>query len=574
MPINDQQSTSSSRLRRRAEELLKQRTNIKSELTADVLELVQELEVYQVELEIQNEELRRAQQEIAALQLEYEDLYEFAPCGYITLNSKGTISRCNLTAVTLLGTDRTRLKGIAFINVVAPESCDVFWASLKRAGRDGAKQSVDLKLIGKDNAPVYVLADIQADQTESGEVCQWRLVLMDIADRKRAGEERERLQAQLNQAQKLEAVGRLAGGVAHDFNNMLGIILGHADLVLDQIEPDAPYAYDIKEIRKAARRSADLTRQMLAFARKQTICPSIIDLNETVSSILKMLRRLIGEDISLFWKPGMDPWPVKMDPFQIDQILANLAVNSRDAMTGGGGSMTIETANVEFDDSYCQAHKGFTTGSFVMLSISDTGAGMDSETLELIFDPFFTTKEVGKGTGLGLSTVYGIVRQNNGFINVYSEPGHGTTFKIYFPRTKEKVLAKPAVESKKDLKGTETVLFVEDEESMLALGKTILQRHGYEVLAACRPGEALRIALNHPGPIHLLITDVIMPEMNGKDLRDRLAEVRPSFKSIFMSGYTSNVIAHHGILDEGINFLQKPFSVQTLLEKVRRVLDG
>jgi PAS domain S-box-containing protein len=395
---------------------------------------------------------------------------------------------------------------------------------------------------------------------------------IDISDQRKYEEEKAQLESQLQQARKMESVGRLAGGVAHDFNNMLSIIIGHAEMVLDEIKPGDAFHHDVMEMKTAAERSADLTRQLLAFARKQTVSPKILDLNETASGILKMLQRLIGEDISLSWIPGLDVWPVKIDPSQIDQVLANLAVNARDAI-GGVGIMTIETANVVFDETYCLTHKGFKPGSYVLLAVSDTGAGMDKKTLDLIFEPFFTTKELGKGTGLGLATVYGIVKQNNGFINVYSEPGQGTTFKIYLPRAEDYVEEKLAQARKRDLRGTETILLVEDEESILGLGKDILERRGYVVLAANRPHEALKMAQSHPGPIHLLITDVVMPQMNGKDLRDKLDAIKPGFKSIYMSGYTADVIAHRGVLDEGIDFLQKPFSVKNLAEKVREVLD-
>ncbi len=396
---------------------------------------------------------------------------------------------------------------------------------------------------------------------------------LDITDQRRELEARQSLQAQLSQAQKMEAVGRLAGGVAHDFNNMLGVIIGHAELAMAQIGTSHAIFADLMEIRKAAERSADLTRQLLAFARRQTVSPKVLDLNETVERILKMLRRLIGEDIILAWLPSRTPCRVKVDPSQIDQILANLCVNARDAISGIG-KITIETGLTFFDEDYCARHPEFAPGRFAMLAVSDDGCGMDAETVDKIFEPFFTTKAMGEGTGLGLATVYGIVKQNDGFINAYSELNHGTTFKIYLPCAGEQPAEKPLAPSKRHLRGDETVLLVEDEESLLALGKTILQQHGYEVLAAKSPTEALGIAQDHPGPIHLLITDVIMPEMNGKDLRDRLAEVKPGFECIFMSGYTANVIAHRGILDGGIDFLQKPFSIQTLLEKVRDVLDG
>jgi PAS domain S-box-containing protein len=469
------------------------------------------------------------------------------------------------------------ISGFSREEAIGKTSTELGWISPEDRKRliellqaQGRISGIEITLHARDKREVVCLYNGELIMTRGGQ--QLLSIALDISERKKAQEEKERLQVQLLQAQKIEAVGRLAGGVAHDFNNMLSIIIGHAEMVLDQVAPDDPIYQDVIEMKHAAERSADLTRQLLAFARRQTISPKILDLNDTASGILKMLRRLIGEDINLAWVPGLDVWPVKMDPGQIDQILANLAVNARDAI-GGVGTMTIETANVVFDETYCLAHEGFMPGSYVLLAVSDTGAGMDRETLDRVFDPFFTTKELGKGTGLGLSTVYGIVKQNNGFINVYSEPGRGTTFKIYIPRAEEKLLDVAAPEAMKDLRGTETVLLVEDEGSILALGKTILERRGYVVLAAQSPGEAMAMAQNHPGPIHLLITDVVMPEMNGRDLRDRLNAVKPGFKCIFMSGYTANVIAHHGVLEEGIDFLEKPFSVKTLAEKVRGVLD-
>jgi PAS domain S-box-containing protein len=394
----------------------------------------------------------------------------------------------------------------------------------------------------------------------------------DISVAKRAEEEKEMLRSQLNQAQKLESVGRLAGGVAHDFNNMLGVILGHAEIAMDKIDQTHNLYSDLNEIRKAANRSADLTRQLLAFARRQTISPRVLDLNATVEGMTKMLRRLIGEDIDLVWRPGTNLSPVKVDPGQIDQILANLCVNARDAISGTG-KVTIETGTTTFDRDYCANHPDFLPGRFVMLAVSDNGCGMVKEIREKIFEPFYTTKGIGKGTGLGLSTVYGIVKQNHGFINVYSEPGNGTTFKIYLPPAEEQATENPAAPLEKNLRGKETVLLVEDEAPILALVESVLEHYGYQVLAAKSPKEALKMVQDHPGPIHLIITDVVMPEMNGKDLRDKLAKFRPQVRIIFMSGYTANVIAHHGILDENIDFLQKPFSIKTLLQMVRSVLD-
>jgi PAS domain S-box-containing protein len=389
----------------------------------------------------------------------------------------------------------------------------------------------------------------------------------------KAESEREKLQNQLLQAQKMDAVGRLAGGVAHDFNNMLSVILGYTEMILNQPDHDGALRADLGEIQKAAERSADLTRQLLAFARKQTIAPRPLDLNDAVSGMLKMLGRLIGEDIDLLWKPARNLWPVKMDPAQIDQLLANLVVNARDAIAGVG-KVTIETGKAEFDEAYCADHFGFTPGRYVQLVVSDNGCGMDKDTQTRIFEPFFTTKPQGQGTGLGLATVYGIVRQNNGFINVYSEPGQGTTFHVYLPRHETQADIAGEVRERRDTPtGWETVLLVEDQEALLRLGKRLVERLGYKVLAANGPEKALEMAAGHPGTIHLLMTDVIMPVMSGRDLWQKLAASRPDLKCLYMSGYTTNVIAHHGILDEGVHFLQKPFSLEALAAKLREALE-
>ncbi len=409
---------------------------------------------------------------------------------------------------------------------------------------------------------------------QKGQIGQFLIVARDITERKQADKEKEKLQAQLIQAQKMESVGRLAGGVAHDFNNMLGVILGHTELALEQVAPGQPAHADLLEINTAALRSADLTRQLLAFARKQIIAPKEIDLNDTVEGMFKMLRRLIGEDIDLVWRPGHDLWAVKMDASQIDQVLANLCVNARDAIAGVG-KVTIETQNIHFDDAYCVDHPGFVPGEYVLLAVSDDGRGMDKQTLDNIFEPFFTTKGVGEGTGLGLATVYGVVKQNNGFISVYSEPRKGTTFRIYLPRH-EGEIARPAVEAATKIpRGAgETVLIVEDEAAILQLAKKMLEALGYTVLEAPSPAMALKRAEEHPGQIDLLITDVIMPEMNGRHLAARLQSLSPHLKVLFMSGYTANVIAHRGILDAGVHFIQKPFSYRDLAASVRQALEA
>lgn len=394
----------------------------------------------------------------------------------------------------------------------------------------------------------------------------------DITERKQAEDEREKLQSQLNQAQKMESVGRLAGGVAHDFNNKLGVIIGYTEMILDQVGSNHPLFPSLEEIAKAAESSADLTRQLLAFARKQTIAPKLLDLNETVSEMLNMLRRLIGEEIDLAWFPGKDLWAIKVDPSQIDQILANLCVNAKDAITGVG-KIIIETGTTSFDEAYCKLHVGSVPGDYVYLSLSDNGCGMDKKTISHLYEPFFTTKEQGKGTGLGLATVYGVVKQNRGFINVYSQPGRGSTFKIYLPR--HKGLAKQNITQKQvelASQGHETILLVEDESSILQMTTIMLEQLGYTVLAAITPGQAIELAERNTSQINLLITDVVMPEMNGKELSKKIIALHPNLKHLFVSGYTTNVIAHQGVLEEGVHFIQKPFHRNDLADKIREVL--
>jgi two-component system, cell cycle sensor histidine kinase and response regulator CckA len=428
----------------------------------------------------------------------------------------------------------------------------------------------------KDGQRRAIEVSVSLIYSGEGRPVGFRGISRDVTERLNAGKERDRLQAQLIQARKMESVGRLAGGVAHDFNNMLGVIQGHAELALSQLVPGHWLHGHITEIYKAARHSADLTRRLLAFARKQTVAPSVLDLNRTVESLINMLRRLIGENIDLVWKPAEGLWSIYMDPSQIDQICTNLCVNARDAMAAESGRLILETANIVLDTAYCAVHPGFVAGAYIQLTVSDNGCGMDPEVQAHLFEPFFTTKDVDRGTGLGLATVYGIVKQNNGFINIYSEPGIGTTVKIYLPRdtSGQRVQPPPRETPVREMGGGETVLLVEDEATILELGEMMLKKFGYRVLSAGSAREAISLARAHSGEIDLLVTDVVMPEMNGRELAQRLQEMRPGIKCLFMSGYTADVIAHHGVLDPGVHFIQKPFSVQGLAAKTREALDG
>jgi len=393
-------------------------------------------------------------------------------------------------------------------------------------------------------------------------------------ERKRAEEALRSSEERLRQAQKMEAVGRLAGGVAHDFNNLLTVITSYSALLLEDLGADDPKRDDVDQIRKAAEGAAALTRQLLAFSRQQVLQPKALDLKATVAGTDKLLKRLIGEDIQLTSVLAPDLGVVKADPGQIEQIIINLAVNARDAMPTGG-RLTIEVANVDMDDAYVRGHAPASPGRYVMLAISDTGIGMDEQTKARIFEPFFTTKEAGKGTGLGLATVYGIVKQSGGFIWVYSELNHGTSFKVYFPRVDEP--AEPAAASTAGTEprgGTETVLVVEDAASVRMVTRQVLERFGYAILEAPNGETALRLAAKHHGPIHLLLTDVIMLGLSGRQLAEQLAQLRPDMKVLYASGYADQAIVHHGILDSDIAYLQKPFTPETLARRVRQVLDS
>jgi signal transduction histidine kinase/ActR/RegA family two-component response regulator len=394
-------------------------------------------------------------------------------------------------------------------------------------------------------------------------------VLAVIADRT----ERNRLEDRLRQSQKMEAVGKLAGGIAHDFNNLLTAITGYTDLLYLRLPGDIGKR-ELNEIRKASDRAASLTRQLLAFSRQQVLQPKVIDVNEVVGNLSGMLGRLIGEDVEFVASLDREVGRVKADPFQLEQVLMNLAVNARDAMPRGG-KLTIETANVILDESYTRGHPDVKPGPYVMIAVSDTGIGMDSETRARIFEPFFTTKALGKGTGLGLSTVYGIVKQSQGHMWAYSEPGQGATFKVYLPIHEagdEPPIVTP--QARVVPRGWETILAVEDEESLLNLVAEILKDAGYNVIPANGPKEALRVLVEHREAIHMLLTDVVMPGMSGRLLADQVLRERPGMRVLYMSGYTDNAIVHHGVLDAGTAFLQKPFTPDALIKKVREVLDA
>ena len=472
----------------------------------------------------------------------------------------------------IFGFEISELEGKTLSDVIHPDDLQgVVDATKEAIAHPERTIIVEYRHIHKDNSWVYAEAVGQSflhDPAISGIIASVR----DISKRKQAEEESTKLHEQLIQSQKMESVGRLAGGVAHDFNNMLGVILGYSEMALKDTKEGHPMHSALCEIQNAANRSAALTNQLLAFARKQTVSPKVLDLNVTVESMLTMLKRLIGENIDLVWLPDNDLKKVKMDPSQLDQLLTNLCVNARDAITDTG-KITIETNNttIEEDDLVVQPYH--IPGKYVSLTVSDNGCGMDEKTLSLMFEPFFTTKKEGFGTGLGLATTYGIVKQNNGFVVVDSAPGQGSTFKIYLPchiAKESYMLTQTGAESVEP--GNETILLVEDEPMILNMTTKMLERLGYLVLSASTPGEAICLASEHAGEIKLLITDVIMPEMNGRDLAKNLLSIYPDLKRLFMSGYTADVITHHGVLDNGVNFLQKPFTSNDLAAKVKSII--
>ena len=511
-------------------------------------------------------ERKEAEESLRESESRFKALHN-ASFGGITIHDKGVILDCNKGLADISGYSAEELIGMDGLLLIAEQSRDLVMGNIL-AGYEKPYEAMGVRKNGEE-FPVRLEARNIPYKGKQVRVVEFR----DISEAKEAEKEKEKLQSQLLQAQKMESVGRLAGGVAHDFNNMLSVIIGHAEMAMDGMASDNPILNDLQEIFNAAQRSADITRQLLAFARKQTIAPKVLDLNLTVEGMLKILRRLIGEDIDLVWTPGDHVWPVNMDPTQIDQILANLCVNARDAIEGVG-KIVIETGKVHYEGGIDKDF-GAPPGDYAVLSVSDDGKGMDRQTQENLFEPFFSTKDVDKGTGLGLAMVYGIVKQNGGYITIQSQLGEGAAFHIHLPRHKT-LAAAPACKGPPDTPqavGNETVLLVEDEPAILNMARMMLEQLGYQVLAANSPNEAIQLAKASLQKIQLLMTDVIMPSMNGRELAKQLNILHPQMKCLFMSGYTANVIAHHGVLDKKVRFLQKPFTRQRLAERLREVLD-
>ena len=488
-------------------------------------------------------------------------IFENSPLGLIYFSSDGIIIDCNDRFVGIMGSSKEKLIGLNAVTNSSP----VMQAALEQAlaGEIASYEDLYTSITGTKTTFIRVMFNpVSPGEDSSGVIATFE----DISERKHIEKEREKLEFQLQQAQKIESIGRLAGGVAHDFNNMLGVILGRTEMIMGDTDDSFVFREDIHEIYKAAKRSADLTSQLLAFARKQTVLPRVVDLHTKVSEIFSMLKRLIGEDIELINSSTGDIWPVRIDPGQIDQILTNLSVNARDAISGHG-QIKIGLRNTYVNGQYDFKSRKIQSGDYVLLSVSDNGCGMGKEILENLFEPFFTTKDVGKGTGLGLATVYGVVQQNKGFVDV--ESGHGgSTFSVYLPRCvpENRVQSAPTIEQDHENGGT--ILLVEDEPAILALTRTMLERLGYAVMGTDSPEQALQMAKTYDGSIDIILTDVIMPEMDGRRLAGKIHTLYPDIRTLFMSGYTDDVIASSGVLEEGVHFIQKPFTKSELANKL------
>jgi two-component system cell cycle sensor histidine kinase/response regulator CckA len=519
---------------------------------------------------------RQAEGALRESEARFGRLAESGIIGIVTADVHGNILDANDAYTKMVGYSREDLVqgALRWADLTAPELRHLTLQFIEKLQSTGIAAPFETESLRKDGTriPILVGAAMLAYP-------KFIAFAADLTERRRAEDGRIRAEKalyeserQLRQAQKMEALGRLAGGVAHDFNNVLSVILSYGELILSGMKPLDPLRADIEEIRSAARRAAGLTRQLLLLSRQKVAAPKVVEIHDVLTSMKKMIARILGEDVELVIVTPKSSGRVKIDPSHIDQVILNLVVNARDAMPTGG-KLTIETDSVLLDEEYARNHLRAKAGPYVMVAVSDTGTGMDRETQARIFEPFFTTKEIGKGTGLGLSTVFGIVQQCGGHLFVYSEPGQGTTFKVYLPQVDAAVDVLQARASPATLYGTETILLVEDEEQVRKIAQNILRRQGYRVIAAPHGEEALRLSAEHQGPIALLLTDVVMPKMSGPELAKRLMAARPETKVLCMSGYTDDSIVRHGVLESGVAFIQKPFTPSSLATKIREVLD-
>ena len=517
-------------------------------------------------------ERERAVEALRQSEEKYRSIFDFATVGIYQSRRDGSLITVNAPLAAMLGYENPEDLLSHNLEEIYADPAERR-AILERFELLGIAQRLEVCWKKKDGTPIWVELDARAIRSDDGTTRYFEGFVQNVTGRKQSDEDKRRLEQQLVQSQKMEAVGQLAGGIAHDFNNLLTAIAGYCELLLGDLATDDPRRSHAEEIRRAGERAASLTQQLLAFSRRQVLEPKVIDVNEIVGGIEKIFRRLLGEHIEMVTRKAPDLWRVKADPGQIEQAILNLAINARDAMPNGG-KMTIETANVLLDESYAQAHLPVVPGPYTLITVSDTGVGMTPEIKARLFEPFFTTKERGKGTGLGLSTTYGIVKQSGGYIWCYSESGRGTTFKVYLPGLEDAVEEAPPPPVYAPHPGSETLLLVEDEPEVRSLVQRILKTQGYTVVTAANPDEALAIAREFKGKIEMMVTDVVMPGMSGRQLAERLATSRPDMRVLFVSGYTDDAVMQHGIVSRPRAFLQKPFTPTALARKVREVLDA
>ncbi|MDM8538830.1 response regulator [Desulfobacterales bacterium HSG17] len=554
------------KLRCTAKELIRQRHDVNKEFPTDILELIYELKIHQAELEIQNEELKRAQLELSELHHEFIDLYDSAPCGYVIITPSGIISRINLMGAELLGGTKKKIYLTSFNLYLAPGHEDFYFNARKKAGLTGEKQSLELKIKTDKESPVWVQADIQADRNETGEVIQWRMVLIDITKNKI-------LEAQLYQSKKIESIGTLTGGIAHDFNNILYVITENAELSLEEIPEWNPVHNNIKEILKAGIKAAEIVKQLLNFSRqddRQDL--QSIEAVTRIKAAIKFFRPMIPASVEIRMNNETRETMILADSKQITQVMMNICINASQAMEETGGVIEIKLEQEYLTDEFSEKYPDLCTGHYLKITISDTGCGINPEIINNIFDPYFTTREFGKGSGMGLAVVHGIVKNHNGAIFVDSRPGKGSAFTILFPAISDKPPIEPEI-SNEIPRGSENILLVDDEESIVFITRTILEQLGYQVETRQDPKEALELFQSKPQKFDLVISDMTMPHMNGIILFEKLKEIRSDIPVIICTGHSQFIDKEKAEEMGGAAYVMKPVLMQELAETIRKVLD-
>ncbi len=559
------------KLRQQAEEMIHKQPELSSEAPSDILELIHELKIHQTELQIQNEELQRAQGELSELHREFENLYEFAPCGYLTLNAKGIISRANLTAVKLLGTSLQFLSGAGFSQYIAHDWHYIYTEARNKCIETREKQSIEIPLKTKNEEPLWVRADIEANHDESGAVTLWRIVLMDISAQRQAEEDKKGMEDRLRQAQKLESIGNLAGGIAHDFNNILSSVIGFTELALDEAVKGSTMEDSLQEVYNAGKRAKDLVMQILTFARKTNEEVKPVNIMKILQQSIDLLRSSIPSDISIKHHINCNSQVVG-NPTLLEQVILNLGSNAADAMEDGGGNLEIAASDVVVDESFAADVGLLGPGNHVRIAVSDNGIGIPGDVIQSVFEPYFTTKAAGKGTGMGLATVHGTIKKYGGAIKVESQPGQGTVFTVWLPATKTSEITKPYQPDALP-QGSERILFVDDEMPIVKMGNQLFERLGYRVSALTSSTEALELFQAKPNEFDLVITDMTMPNMTGDALAAELMKIRPDIPVVLCTGY-SNKISDEEATELGIKaFAYKPVVKADLAKTVRKVLD-